>query len=92
MGKLRFEKLNTIPAIWRRALDPASNANLDLIVWASGRIGLPLGMSGTADGRTVAREALQAKNITVAQESDATIANGGVRLRWLAPSESTGTQ
>ncbi|CAO1651279.1 DUF389 domain-containing protein [Parasphingorhabdus sp. NYA22] len=74
------------------ALDPASNANLDLIVWASERIGLPLGMSGAADGRAVAREALKAKNITVGQESDATIANGGVRLRWLAPSESTGTQ
>tara|TARA_R110000824_G_scaffold91931_4_gene223317 strand:+ start:19 stop:1059 length:1041 start_codon:yes stop_codon:yes gene_type:complete len=74
------------------AVDPASSNNLNLIIWASERIGLPLGMNGTAADRAVVKEALTAKNVTIGQESDMAIPNGGVRLRWLAPSESMGAQ
>lgn len=74
------------------AVDPASRNNLDLIIWASERIGLPLGMSGTAANRAVATEALKAKNATIAQESDGAISGADVRFRWLAPLESTRLQ
>lgn len=74
------------------ALAPTSNRDLDLIIWASERIGLPLGINGAAAGRAVVKEALEARNVTIGQESDMAISNGGVRLRWLAPSENMGTQ
>jgi uncharacterized hydrophobic protein (TIGR00271 family) len=74
------------------AVAPASSRNLDLIVWASDRIGLPLGMTGAIPDRSVARDALKAKNITVAQESDAVIPGTGVKLRWLAPLEGSNLQ
>jgi uncharacterized hydrophobic protein (TIGR00271 family) len=74
------------------AVAPASSRNLDLIVWASDRIGLPLGMTGAIPDRSVARDALKAKNITVAQESDAVIPGAGVKLRWLAPLEGSNLQ
>ena len=43
------------------AVSPTSIRNLDLIVWASERIGLPLGMTGATPNRAVARDALKAK-------------------------------
>lgn len=73
-------------------LAEGSARNLDLIIWASERLNLPLGMNGTAANREVAKQALAAKNVTVAQESDMVIPGGGVRLRWLAPSENVGAQ
>ncbi|ASK88243.1 DUF389 domain-containing protein [Sphingorhabdus sp. SMR4y] len=72
------------------AVDPASGDNLDVIIWASERIGLPLGMSGTAPDRAVAREALMARNIVVAEEFDRGISDAGTRFRWLAPTDSAG--
>jgi uncharacterized hydrophobic protein (TIGR00271 family) len=74
------------------AVAPMSRRNLDLIVWASERIGLPLGMTGPTADRAVARDALKAKNITVAQESEMVIPGAGVKLRWLAPLEGSNLQ
>ncbi|NQV94688.1 MAG: hypothetical protein HQ482_06085 [Sphingomonadales bacterium] len=71
------------------AVSPTSIRNLDLIVWASERIGLPLGMTGATPNRAVARDALKAKNITVAEESDMVVPGAGVKLRWLAPLEGS---
>ena len=73
-------------------LDPKSNNNLALIIWAYGRIGLPLGMNGSAIDRAVVKEALAVKNVTIAQESEMVTPNGGVRLRWLAPSEGVSAE
>ncbi|WP_339694666.1 DUF389 domain-containing protein [uncultured Parasphingorhabdus sp.] len=73
-------------------LDPKSNNNLNLIIWAYGRIGLPLGMNGAAADRAVVKEALTAKNVVIAQESGMVTPNGGVRLRWLAPSEGVSAE
>ena len=74
------------------AVAPMSRRNLNLIVWASERIGLPLGMTGPTADRAVARDALKAKNITVAQESEMVIPGAGVKLRWLAPLEGSNLQ
>ncbi|AMO73212.1 hypothetical protein AZE99_03880 [Sphingorhabdus sp. M41] len=71
------------------AVDPASSNDLDLTIWASERIGLPLGISGIAANRAVAREVLKANNISVAQESETAIPGSAVKLRWLAPPESS---
>ena len=70
------------------ALAPTSSRNLDLIVWATDRIGLPLGIAGAAPDRAVARDVLKAKNIKIAQESDMVVPGAGIKLRWLAPSET----
>ena len=74
------------------AVSATSNRDLDLIIWASERIGLPLGMNSAVAGRAVVKEALASNNIIIGQETDLAIPNGGVRLRWLAPPESLGTQ
>tara|TARA_R110000824_G_scaffold59127_2_gene159134 strand:+ start:2070 stop:3623 length:1554 start_codon:yes stop_codon:yes gene_type:complete len=68
------------------AVASTSNRDLDLIIWAYQRIGLPLGMTGAAADRAVVKEALEAKNVTIGQESDMAIPGAGVKLRWLAPS------
>ena len=70
------------------AVDPASADNLDLIIWAYERIGLPLGMSGSEADRSVVREALSAANVTITEQPDRATASNTVRLRWLAPAES----
>ena len=70
------------------ALAPTSSRNLDLIAWATDRIGLPLGIAGAAPDRAVARDVLKAKNIKIAQESDMVVPGAGIKLRWLAPSET----
>ena len=71
------------------AVAATSKPNLDLIVWASERLNLPLGITGSAEDITVAKEVLQAKNVTVAQETEASVPDSGISLRWLAPVEST---
>ncbi|MGB5723716.1 MAG: hypothetical protein WBM39_04825, partial [Parasphingorhabdus sp.] len=70
------------------AVAEASARNLDLIVWVSERVNLPLGINGKAADMEVVKKSLAAKNIIVAEESDMAIPGGGVRLRWLAPSEN----
>lgn len=70
------------------ALAAPSSRNLDLIIWACERLGLPLGISGAAADMAVVSDALQARNITVAGKAEMTNPNGSVRLRWLAPSDS----
>ena len=71
------------------AVAATSKPNLDLIVWASERLNLPLGITGSAEDITVAKEVLQARNVTVAQETEASVPDSGISLRWLAPVEST---
>lgn len=74
------------------AVTTTSSRNMALIVWAYERLNLPLGISGTAADRAVAKEALEIQNVTVTQESDMVIPDGGVRLRWQAPAESVNAQ
>ncbi len=73
-------------------LAESSTRDLELIVWASERLNLPLGMNGTAADMAVTKQALEAKNVTVAREPDIAIKKDSVRLRWLAPSESMNAQ
>jgi len=70
------------------AVAPSSRHNLDLIIWAADRLNLPLGMNGSAEDRAVAKAALEARKIVVAEESDLAVPGAGVKLRWLAPLES----
>ncbi len=74
------------------AVDAASTRNLELIVWAYERLNLPLGMNGSAADMVVTKQALEARNLTVASEPDIAFQNGSVRLRWLAPPESMAVQ
>ncbi|WP_417622594.1 DUF389 domain-containing protein [Parasphingorhabdus sp.] len=74
------------------AVAEASRDNLEVIIWAFERMNLPLGMNGSAENMAVARDVLQAKNVTVAEESEAAVPNDGVRLRWLAPLDTTSVQ
>ncbi|WP_417596255.1 DUF389 domain-containing protein [Parasphingorhabdus sp.] len=74
------------------ALASTSSADLELIVWASERLNLPLGITGSAEGMAVAKGILQARNVTVAQETEAAAPDGGISLRWAAPAESTSLQ
>ncbi|MEH6717200.1 DUF389 domain-containing protein [Parasphingorhabdus flavimaris] len=74
------------------ALPEASARNLDLIIWASERLNLPLGMSGGFEDMAVAKQALAARNVTVTEQFNAAIPSGAVRLRWLSPTENIGSQ
>jgi len=74
------------------ALASTSSADLELIVWASERLNLPLGITGSAEDMAVTKRILQARNVTVAQETETAAPDGGIGLRWAAPAESTSLQ
>ena len=74
------------------ALPEASARNLDLIIWASERLNLPLSMSGGFADMAVAKQALAARNVTVTEQFNAAIPSGAVRLRWLSPTENIGAE
>ena len=74
------------------ALSEVSIRNLDLIIWASERLNLPLAMTGGVADMAVAKQALAARNVAVTEQFNAAVPSGAVRLRWLSPTENIGAQ
>ena len=74
------------------AVAETSKRNFDLIVWASQRLNLPLGMNGAPGDMDIVKQALGAKDVIIAEESSMISSDGRVRLRWLAPSENMEAQ
>ena len=73
-------------------LPEVSIRNLDLIIWASERLNLPLAMTGGVADMAVAKQALAARNVAVTEQFNAAVPSGAVRLRWLSPTENIGAQ